>query len=172
VTRASEGETKCANKANMRADLQPGGQRYFHENFLKSLELTFLLSSRLGFGLFPPPSSPTPSPTSSSLLRDRSCRISAISASRARLPPITALMQRENAQASWRIDTSPPRKACFEKLDLRFYGVPTSPRANVGVRVLKSNFLEMDFHRGGVCVYIATSRSTAVENGANILRSG
>lgn len=38
---ASErGETKCANKANMRADLQPGGQRYFHE-FLEIVGINF-----------------------------------------------------------------------------------------------------------------------------------
>lgn len=34
------GETKCANKANMRADLQPGGQRYFHE-FLEIVGINF-----------------------------------------------------------------------------------------------------------------------------------
>lgn len=34
------GETKCANKANMRADLQPGGQRYFHE-FLGIVGINF-----------------------------------------------------------------------------------------------------------------------------------
>lgn len=53
---------------------------------------------------------------------------------------------------------------------------PPSPSLSSPGRVLKSNFLEMDFRRGGVYTYIATYVATIVGdrvgNGANIYRDG